>query len=204
MQGRGQAGERCTRALRFWSPAARASSARTLPMRCCPRLSRAGARQSEGAGAWRSRGPSRLTWSREVETIRGDVRNRDDVAARARGCRCGVSLCRGGRRRPEHVRDRVVHRHQQSRHGRAARGAAAPAGRQDRRRLQHEHLRRRPLPRPPTVVSRARDRAASSSSRRGRWDLTDERGEPLEPVPTPESKPPRPSRSTRFRNTTRR
>ncbi len=70
-----------------------------------------------------------------------------DGAQCARGRGCGVPLRCDGRRGPEHVRGGAVRARERRGDGGAAGGADRAAGRAAGRRVEHEHLRRGPLPR---------------------------------------------------------
>ena len=126
--------------------------------------------------------------SREVETIRGDIRNRDDVLRALEGVEAVFHFAAAvgvGQSMYEIESYTDINN----------RGTA----------VLLEALLRRPVAKLVVASSmsiygeglyRAADgRLASPRPRSreqlqaGRWDLTDERGEPLEPVPTPESKP---------------
>ena len=101
--------------------------------------------------------------------------------AGARGRRRRLPLRCAGRRGPEHVRDRRVHVRQQRRDGGAARGAVERPVRAAGRRVEHEHLRRGPVPRCGGRARTARRAdagaagAASGSSRDDRWPRADRR-----------------------------
>ena len=133
--------------------------------------------------------------SGDVELVVGDVRDR--ACRRPRPGRRGRRLPPGRRRRrrPEHVRDRRVHEPEQPGHGGPARGGRRPP-RADVRRLgrrqQHEHLRRGAVPATPTGsvsdAHRADARTAEAEPRVG--SAAAPGGDPLSPLPTPESKPP--------------
>jgi dTDP-L-rhamnose 4-epimerase len=126
--------------------------------------------------------------AREVETMRGDVRNRDDVQRALEGVEAVFHFAAAvgvGQSMYEIESYTDINN----------RGTA----------VLLEALLRRPVEKLVVASSmsiygeglyRAPDGRLSSPRPRsieqlkaGRWDLTDERGEPLEPVPTPESKP---------------
>ena len=106
------------------------------------------------------------------------------------GASSGLPPRRGGRRRPEHVRDRRLHRINNLGTAVLLEALIEQPGRAAGRRVEHEHLRRGAVPRA--------GRPGSSPARSGRsgelkprdWELRDAPGDGWRPVPTPETKAP--------------
>ena len=135
--------------------------------------------------------------STDAELVVGDVRDRARRRPLPRRRRRARPPRRSGRCRAVDVRDRALHVGERARRGGRARGGdrrARPAD-EGRRRLVDVDLRRGPLPLPaPTAASSRRRRRPEAQLARRDWELRcPDCGEPLEPLPTPESKPLQPT-----------
>ena len=149
------------------------------------RLYRPGARQPLPADA-RRRAERPAYLAPEVELVAATSATRSPRAARwTASTRWSISP--RGRRRPEHVRGRPTTSRVNER-GTAVLLEAlieqAPV-RAARRRLQHEHLWRGPLPRRPTAARSRTPSAAPQLEAPATGSPLDRNGRPLEPVPTP-------------------